>query len=409
MRSFILLIATTVSVQAQQTIRLSLGANVEMELVQIAPGKFTQGESSESQREVTVTQPFYIGKNPVTRGEFARFAAATNYRTESERGPSGGFGWEGGTLVQNKRYTWRTPGFPQADDHPVVMIDFSDAKAFCAWLSRQSGRTIALPTEAQWEYAARANWSATDAWHVGNSPTGTQPVGAKAPNGWGLYDMTGNAWEWCEDWFAPYTPAAAIDPLQKNPNLSDKPRRVLRGGAFSRPAAEATVGKRFRNDPGSRNADNGFRVVAFNAPPQPPPPAPAPVTLEHVQPPTPAPNRPATRDVPGALTIPNGQEQESYEAPHSSRGPGMLVWLAIAGALLVLWRVIKGISRSLTANPLRTSAPAPMREALVLRYVADLSHREIALACNLDEPTARKRISRALARLRSVMPEQEIE
>lgn len=361
MRCLILLTVAAFSVHAQQSIRLALGSGIEMELVRVEPGKFNQGESPATLREVTLTNPFFIGKFPVTRGQFARFVAATNYRTEAERGVSGGFGWEAGKLVQKKQYTWRTPGFPQTDEHPVVMVDFSDAKAFCTWLARQSGRPVALPTEAQWEYAASAGGKPGEAWHAGNSPGGTQPVGQKAANGFGVHDMLGNAWEWCEDWFAPYPAGAASDPLQTNQSLSDKPRRVLRGGAFSKPENEAAAGKRFRNDPGSRNADNGFRVVALDMPVRVSTPAPVrivpPMNLERPQPPG-----PAQQVIPGELDAPTSSRHERPDQPARSRDGGIFVWLLIAGGGLVLWKVIKGVLGSLKATPLRAGEPVAAPE-----------------------------------------------
>ena len=375
MRSILLLIAFTVAAYAQQTIRLPLGGGVEMELVRIEPGKFTQGAgdsaapAGELQREVNLTRPFYMGKFPVTRGQFARFAAATNYRTESEKGVSGGFGWEGGKLVQKKQYTWRAPGFPQTDDHPVVMVDFADAKAFCAWLSRQAGRPVALPTEAQWEYAARGGGNAGEAWTAANSPAGTQPVGRQKANGFGLHDMLGNAWEWCEDWFAPYSSGSIADPVQTNANLSDKPRRVMRGGAFSRPVADASVARRYRNDPGSRNADNGFRVIASAAAPVAAavpaivvPPAPT-VNLEQPLPPRPA--QPVSRqEIPGALNVPAAPSHSAAEMPEreSSRsgGSGFLFWGVLAVGALVVWKVVKRFLGGIKASPVR-DVPMPMQ------------------------------------------------
>lgn len=362
MRSLLLLFAVISSVHAQQTIRLPLGGGVDMELVRIEPGNFTQGEPVDLRREVNLSKPFYIGRFPITRGQFARFVAATNYRTESEKGASGGFGWEGGKLVQKKQYTWRTPGFSQTDEHPVVMVDFADAKAFCSWLSRQSGRAITLPTEAQWEYAARGGGNAGEAWTAANSPGGTQPVGKKTPNGFGIHDMIGNAWEWCEDWFAPYQAGPVNDPLQTNANLSDKPRRVLRGGAFSRPATDASVAKRYRNDAGSRNADNGFRVVAAVGTAGPPVPArpTARVELESPQPPKPA-SRPA---VPGELNIPQRSGHEAPEVGHretSSRSGGMGIfgWALSLAGVFVAWKLVKRVLGSFTANPVRAASPIP--------------------------------------------------
>jgi formylglycine-generating enzyme required for sulfatase activity len=258
------------------TEKINLGGGVTLEIVGIEPGTFVQGSpeaetghhADETQRTVTLTQPFWMGKYPVTRGQFARFVAETNYRTEAEAGTSGGFGWDGAKLVQRKDFTWKNPGFPQEDTHPVVLVTYNDARAFVAWLTRKTGRKFALPSEAQWEYAARAGGSG--AYPVGGesalrSSSGTRPVGQAALNAWGLGDLTATVWQWCEDWYAPYVGPTTTDPLQTQSNLSDKPRRVLRGGSWMRTGVDLRSASRYRNDPASRNADNGFRVMTFDA------------------------------------------------------------------------------------------------------------------------------------------------
>jgi len=289
-----LLLSCRVASSADASLTLDLGEHVSLELIPIKHGSFQMGSPSgepkrnddETQHSVSITKDYYIGKFPVTLAQFDRFISETQYRTEAEAGRSGGYGWDGSKLKQEPRFNWRTTGFDQQGNQPVTTVSHADAIEFCHWLSRKTGRTISLPTEAQWEYACRAG--TTTAWHNGNDATtageiawfkpraqnATHPVDSLRSNAWGLF-IGGNVNEWCKDWYAPYPASPSTDPEQTNSGLSDKPRRVLRGGSWLREVQNTRSAARFRNDPGSRNADNGFRIIC-NVPPE---PAPAPKIL----------------------------------------------------------------------------------------------------------------------------------
>ncbi len=139
-------------------------------------------------REVQFAQGFWLGRTEVTVEQFRRFVQQTGYLTDAERAGS--------------RFTWKSPGFPQGREHPVVYLGYPDALAYAQWAGAD------LPTEAEWLYACRAG-STTKfywgdvlddrcCWHRCNTEgTGTRPVARKRPNAWGLYDMVGNAWEYC--------------------------------------------------------------------------------------------------------------------------------------------------------------------------------------------------------------------
>jgi formylglycine-generating enzyme required for sulfatase activity len=338
---------------ASDPLRVELGNGVAIDLVEIPAGSFRQGSpeseagrgADETAREVTLTRPFFLGKYPVTRGQWAQFVRESGYRSEAETGTSGGFGVEGGKLVQRREFNWRNPGFPQTDAHPVTIVTYKHARAFLDWLSRKTGRAFTLPTEAQWEYACRAGTpgsypngggpTAADAiaWHRGNAAGGTHPVGEKAANAWGLHDMLGNVWEWCQDWYGPYPPGSATDPVQTNSTLSDKPRRVLRGGSFLKDAASCRSATRYRNDAASRNADNGFRVATFDS-------GRSPVLLERTSP-------PATSLVPAKpAAIPHQAAEWHSSAPSRPRSgpPGIFGWGILAMVLYLAYRLLRAVS-----------------------------------------------------------------
>ena len=194
--------------------------------------------------ELRIGYSFALGKHELTRGEFARFASASNYKTEAERSPGGCAVWDGNKFAKDASKNWRSPGFAQTASSPVVCISWNDAQAYLAWLNKKvPGKGFRLPSEAEWEYAARAGssskWSFGDdesqlgahAWFSANSGTNTHPVAQKRPNAFGLYDMHGNAWEWVQDnWHGNYQGAPADGSAWVKGG--DQARRVLRGGAW---------------------------------------------------------------------------------------------------------------------------------------------------------------------------------
>jgi formylglycine-generating enzyme required for sulfatase activity len=225
----------------------------------------------------------------VTVGQFRKFVEAEGYRTEGERDGNGGYGFNaaGDKFEQKPEYTWRNAGFPQTDDHPVVNVSWNDAVAFGEWLSRKEGTRYRLPTEAEWEYACRAG--STTRWYHGNDEDGlaqvgnvadatakakfpnvgtigatdgyvfTAPVGRFQANGFGLYDMHGNVWEWCADWYDEkyYERSPSEDPA----GPATGSFRVFRGGSWIDDAWGCRAAGRFGREPSIRYYYLGFRLA----------------------------------------------------------------------------------------------------------------------------------------------------
>jgi len=220
---------------------------------------------NETEHKVKLTKPYYLGKYEVTRGQFSTFLNAAGEKTEAEEG-DGGYRWTGDKQIRkkDKKYTWKNSGYRQEDNHPVVLVSWNDSKKFTRWMAgraqlqqvsaKLSGRKwdLGLPSEAQWEYAnrspkqtlfahgddeeelanysnvadgqirdhfgtKRADWKGiqADDKYVFTSPVGS---GHFRPNRFGIYDMTGNVWEWCEDYYGKYDDVLDRD----NPIQSDK-------------------------------------------------------------------------------------------------------------------------------------------------------------------------------------------
>jgi formylglycine-generating enzyme required for sulfatase activity len=151
----------------------------------------------------------------------------------------------------------------------VESVTWEVAVEFCRKLSEKTRKAVRLPTEAEWEYACRAgtktrfSFGDSDsvlgdyAWYASNSGGKAHPVGQKKPNPWGLYDMHGNVWEWCADWYEEYPSGAVTDPQ----GAASGSQRVSRGGFWDRGAGLCRAAFRARDNPGFRHASHGFRVV----------------------------------------------------------------------------------------------------------------------------------------------------
>ena len=229
-------------------VTLDLGEGVTMQLNRIPAGTFVMGSppteqgrgNDERQFSVTISKPFYMGIHQVTQLQYLA-VMGTN--------PS------------------QNPGM----NLPVEMVSWNDAVEFCKKLSEKTGRNVRLPTEAEWEYACRAgtvtafNTGATLTMEQANFDGGrgrverTSPVGSYAKNAAGLYDMHGNVWEWCSDWYAAYPEGAVVDP--KGP---DRGRgRVLRGGSWHLTPDFCRSAFRYWSRPvyGDDSIGLGFRVL----------------------------------------------------------------------------------------------------------------------------------------------------
>jgi formylglycine-generating enzyme required for sulfatase activity len=207
---------------------------------------------------------FWMGKFEVSIDQYRTFLQAT--------GDTEGVDWDDDDCPIRKGGSYALSGnqFSRDSNQPMVEVSWHGAKAFAQWLSRESGRKIRLPTEAEWEYAARSGgrkekYAGGDdvdrvAWHIGNSGGRTHGVGTKAPNALGLYDMSGNVWEWCQD---VYDSDAYSNHSRRNPVVtSGGSRRVLRGGGWFNIPRNVRCASRSRFDPGNTDGLLGFRLCA---------------------------------------------------------------------------------------------------------------------------------------------------
>ncbi len=259
-----------------------------IEFVRIPGGSFdmgsNDGESDEKPVHKVTLKDFYLAKTEVTVGQFKKFVQAKNHRTDAEK-EGWSYAWSGTEWKKVDGASWRKPGFDQTDSQPVVCVSWNDAKAFCDWAG------LRLPSEAEWEYAARCgpkqykySWgnSAPSGRKGGNvadetskrkfnwSPifdgyddfyAFTAPVSSFDPNDFGLYDMTGNVWEWCADWYQNSYEGAPKDGSAWIGGVKNTQSRVLRGGSFSDFPIYARAANRLNGPPDNRSFNIGFRVV----------------------------------------------------------------------------------------------------------------------------------------------------
>lgn len=265
----------------------------EPEMVSIRGGTFIMGSpasetgqgSDEKQHSVTVRN-FRIAKHEVTVGEFRRFVNSSGYKTDAEKnadGMQGCYAYNGTRWDNTAGRSWKSPGFTQTDRHPAVCISQRDALAYVAWLGKATGKRYGLPTEAQWEYAARAGTSTARYW--GNDPdqacrsanvadestkrisgyTGwtlhncndqtsyTAEVGRYNANSWGLKDMLGNVLEWtCSAYDRDYGGAEN--------KCASSGRRVVRGGSWDKSPDYVSSAIRGKSTATYRSDDIGFRL-----------------------------------------------------------------------------------------------------------------------------------------------------
>ena len=200
---------------------------------------FGDGESDEKPFHEVCVDDFYMGKYEVTQKEWTE------------------------VMGSNPSYS------KNRDNCPVEQVSYNDAQDFISRLNSKTGKNYRLPTEAEWEYAARSGGRSEKysggnnvdsvAWYDSNSGNKTHPVGQKEANGLGLYDMSGNVWEWCSDWYADdYYRKSPRD----NPKGADSGQyRVLRGGSWNYSPQDLRASDRYRSYPDSRNDYVGFRVA----------------------------------------------------------------------------------------------------------------------------------------------------
>ena len=262
-----------------------------IELILMPTGDLTMGPARLAY-QVTISTPFYMGKTVVTNAQYRRFVKASGYEGKADVDPDPDYDmylrhWRGKSIMSDE------------DDYPVVWVSWKNASAFCRWAG------LSLPSEAQWEYACRAGTTTSYyfgddlkefdkyGWANSSKEHHTHPVAGKLPNGWGLYDMAGNVWEWVEDGYLTYDHAWANSSKEYHPvagklptgwklynmggsiyatkygppptdgsaRLDGKMTKVLKGGSWGNGPSVCGTASRLNSAPTNASSEFGFRVI----------------------------------------------------------------------------------------------------------------------------------------------------
>jgi formylglycine-generating enzyme required for sulfatase activity len=253
-------------------------APCEPETVLVEGGSFMMGSNDYDDEKpihkVTLSS-FRMGKYEITVKQFRCFIESSGYQTDAEKyGDS--YVYENNDWHSKKGVTWKcdvagTVRPSSEENHPVIHVSWNDATAYCEWLSKKTGKTTRLPTEAEWEYAAKGGrlsqnykYSGSNelndvAWYRDNADKKTHVVGGKKQNELGLYDMSGNVWEWCQDWYDSYSSNAIENPKGAATGFF----RVNRGGSWGNYSGDCRPSARSRDTPTYRFFTIGFRLIVL--------------------------------------------------------------------------------------------------------------------------------------------------
>jgi formylglycine-generating enzyme required for sulfatase activity len=256
--------------------------SLDLKMVDIPVGKYTMGgipEDSQNrlnelpQRSIDIKKPFRISAHEITIAQFQQFVTATGYKSDAEK--SGEGGWlpnrRSSYGKRDPQFIWSSPGYTVNDNFPVTMVSYSDAVAFCNWLSQHDGKNYRLPTEIEWEFCCRAGEEGSHSFPLSQKDeyvwwfksVGDQlsprPVGTLKPNAWGLYDMQGNVREWCLDWYSETAYQQDANLFPEGPPAGEM--RAVRGGCYMDLEAFARSSHRGYLTPTTIVGNQGFRVV----------------------------------------------------------------------------------------------------------------------------------------------------